>query len=405
VLNLESFSFVHPIRVEFGRDVSKAAGKFANAFGWHKVMIITDKGVVAAGLLRGVSESLSNEGIAFHVFDRVVPNPTENSVLEAFHELRNIKADCLIAIGGGSSIDTAKVTALLETNGGKPQDYEIKGIEDVSRGKFQKQPMPLITIPTTAGTGSEVDVWAVIIDSERKFKMSLGQPPPYPGGPYLGASLALSDPGLTLTLPPIQTASTGIDAMFHAMEAFLSGGSHPIVAVLAPEAIELAYKNLTTAYQNGHDIQARENMLLAATLGGLCINLSSCGVIHALGEALGGLYPKLSHGQCLAALAPYVMQYHSRKIPEKLMRLNRAMNGEETSSLPMERAALAVAKKLERLNGELRLPHSLNELGIDKKDIGEMVKRASYTFDNPGLVRETDLTVIANNAFEGTPIR
>ncbi|MEM4311642.1 MAG: iron-containing alcohol dehydrogenase [Nitrososphaerales archaeon] len=395
------FSISFPITVEFGNGVSKIVGNSADKKGWKNALIITDKGIINAGLINNVIESLNSKGIKYDLFDEVKANPTDEIVFKALEKVD--KKDFIIAIGGGSSIDVAKVVAVITKNGGKPQDYEIRKPEDLYEERIKNHPLPLIAIPTTAGTGSEVDFWAVITDTNRKFKMSLGQLPLYPGAPYLGANLALLDPELTLTLPPSQTASTGIDALFHAIETFTSKGNHPLVEALAPYVIRLIFENLTIAYKNGRNLKARERMLLASSLAGICENYANCGLMHALGEPLGALYDNLPHGICLAVFSPHVMEFNLDQIIYKYSIIAQSM-GEDIKNLGGEEAARSAIKAIKRLIIDLGLPRSLKELKVRREDLNEIVKRAYSTLyipDNPKPISQSDLYEIVNKAYEG----
>jgi len=387
--------------IEFGNGVSKIVGNIAEKKGWKNALIVTDKGVINAGLINNIIQSLSSKNIKYEFFDEVKANPNEEMVFKALEKVN--EKDFIIAVGGGSSIDVAKVVAVIAKNGGKPQDYEIRKPEDLYEERVKNHPLPLITIPTTAGTGSEVDFWAVITDTRRKFKMALGQLPLYPGAPYLGASVALLDPELTLTLPPLQTASTGMDALFHAIETFTSKGDHPLVEALAPYVIKLISENLIVAYKNGKDLRAREKMLLASSLAGICENYANCGLMHALGEPLGALYDNLPHGICLAVFSPHVMEFNLDQIKDKYSIIAKSM-GENVENLSEEEAAKLAIKAVKKLIIDLGLPRSLKELKVKKEDLKEIVERAYNTLyipDNPKPVSKSDLQDIANRAYDG----
>jgi choline dehydrogenase len=403
---LQSFSFTVPFEIDFGSGTSEKVGEIAKSRGWKRALITTDKGVISAGLLKGVETSLDKNGIEAKVFDEVQPNPTTEIAIKSTGLLKETRADFVIGIGGGSSMDTAKTSAMLFTNGGVPQDYEVKSINDLLQGKVRKHPLPVITIPTTAGTGSEVDFWSVITDTKRKFKMPLGQTPLYPGAPYLGATYALIDPELTLSLPPRQTASTGIDALFHAIETYVAKGSPPLVEVMAPYIMETIAQNLPIAYRDGKNIEAREKMLFASSLAGICENLANCGAMHSLGEALGGVYDNIPHGICLAIFAPHVMRFNSQAEPEKFAKIAIAL-GKETDirTIRPEKAALLAADALVGLMDKIDIPHSLREVGVKEDDIDEIVDRASQTAyipDNPRTITREDFLSITRSAYEGT---
>jgi len=396
------YSFNFPIWVEFGRGSSKKVGEIAKQRNWKRAFIVTDTGVRKAGLLEGILESLESHKISYYVFDGVQPNPTDIMVEKAAEIFKEESCDFIIAVGGGSSMDTGKGVALLATNPGRIKDYEIRSMEDLAKGKIKNHIAPLITIPTTAGTGSEIDFWAVITDTERKFKMCLGQAPLYPGGPYLGAVYALVDPLLTLTLPPLQTAATGIDALSHAIETYVSKGSPPIVEPLALHAIELIAKYLLIAYADGSNIEARENMMFAAHLAGMCENLANCGLIHSLAEVVGGVYWNVPHGCAIAVFMPKVMEFNRMAVPEKFKKIAIAM-GEKVKGLSLREASKKAIDAVEKLLSDLKMPKSLKDLGVKEEDLTEIAKKAMETVEyggNPRVASYEDILSIVKKCYD-----
>lgn len=396
------YSFNFPIWVEFGRGSSKKVGEIAKQRNWKRAFIVTDTGVRKAGLLEGILESLESHKISYCVFDGVQPNPTDVMVEKAAEIFKEESCDFIIAVGGGSSMDTGKGVALLATNPGRIKDYEIRSMEDLAKGKIKNHIAPLITIPTTAGTGSEIDFWAVITDTERKFKMCLGQAPLYPGGPYLGAVYALVDPLLTLTLPPLQTAATGIDALSHAIETYVSKGSPLIVEPLALHAIELIAKYLLIAYADGSNIEARENMMFAAHLAGMCENLANCGLIHSLAEVVGGMYWNVPHGCAIAVFMPKVMEFNRMAVPEKFKKIAIAM-GEKVKGLSLREASKKAIDAVEKLLSDLKMPKSLKDLGVKEEDLTEIAKKAMETVEyggNPRVASYEDILSIVKKCYD-----
>lgn len=390
---IENFNFSFPIYVEFGRGVSKGAGRLAKAVKAKKILIVTDKGVMKAGLLKDITKSLDATHLRYDIFDEVIPNPTDMIVEKAAARVKEEKYNLIIAVGGGSSMDTGKGAALLATNPGGIGDYETKAIEN--------HLLPLITVPTTAGTGSEVDYWAVITDTDRNFKMALGQAPPYPGGPYLGASAALVDPLLTLTLPPRQTASTGFDAFSHALETCVARDAKPFVPPIGQYVIRLIIDNLPIAYANGNNVEAREAVMLAAHLGGICENFANCGIIHSLAETVGGLYGKIPHGVAIAIFTPYVLEFNLMAAPKMYAKIAAAM-GERVEGLTVRERARKVISASRRLIEDLDLPTRLRGIGIRKRDIPKIAEAAMKTAEipgNPRTVTQVDLTEILEKAY------
>ncbi|MCD6470485.1 iron-containing alcohol dehydrogenase [Candidatus Bathyarchaeota archaeon] len=398
---MEPYSFNFPIWVEFGKGSSRKVGEIAEKMGWKKAFIVTDSGIRKAGLLDGIIEALESHKVLYYIYDKVQPNPTDIGVEDAAKLVKEEKCDFIVAVGGGSSMDTGKGAALLATNPGGIKDYEIRGMEDLAIGKIKNHLLPLITIPTTAGTGSEIDFWAVITDTERKFKMVLGQSPLYPGGPYLGAMFALVDPLLTVTLPPAQTASTGIDALSHAIETYVAKGSPPFVEPLALRAIELISKYLPVAYADGGNIEARENMMFAAHIAGICENLANCGIMHSLGEVVGGMYWKIPHGVAIAVFMPKVMEFNRISVPEKFKKIAIAM-GENVRGLSLREASLKAIEAIKNLLEDLELPKNLRSLGVEEKSLPEIAKKAMETVElegNPRKATYEDLLMIAKSCY------
>jgi alcohol dehydrogenase class IV len=370
--------------IEFGRDVSAKVGDYARRLG-KTAFVVTDKGVVQAGILDRIEGALAKAGINRVVFDEVIANPTDELVHRAAAGLKAQKCDFVVAVGGGSSMDTAKAIALLGTNPGKVGDYVLADFTDL--GKIKTDPLPLITIPTTAGTGSEVDFWAVITITEKRMKFSIGQGPMYPGGPYLGATVCLVDPLLTLGLPRKLTASTGVDALSHAVETYVAKGTNPFVEALALRSIELVATNLPTACIKGDDVEAREAMMLASHFAGICENFANCGGIHSLAEATGGVRGDIPHGVAIAVYFPHVMEYNLPAAEAKFAKIAEAM-GEETESLSVRNAAEKAIISIRKLIKNLDMPTNLRGLGVTERDLDAIAERAMWDMCTSGNPRE-----------------
>jgi alcohol dehydrogenase class IV len=394
----DQYTFQLPILVEFGLGVSEKVGTYAKELG-KKVLIVTDRGIVQAGILKKITDVLDVFGTDYDVFDEVSPNPTEMDVGEASKHIKDEGCDFIIALGGGSSIDVAKCSALLSTNPGKISDYVMLSFSDL--GKIKKHPLKLLTIPTTAGTGSEVDYWAVLTTS-RKMKDSIGQPPMYPGGPYLGATVALVDPLMTIPLPPRQTACTGIDALSHLVETYVAKGTNPIVEAWSVYAIDLIARNLRVAFADGSNLEAREKMMQASIMGGLNLNYANLGGIHSLGEGTGGLYGNIPHGVLMGIFFPHVIDYNRLANPQKYARIAAAM-GEDVHGLSVMNAAKAAAHAVRRLLEDLDLPTRLKDVGVKRDDLPAIAERAVWdgaTGGNPRAVTQADFVKIAEKAYE-----
>ncbi|WP_222914701.1 iron-containing alcohol dehydrogenase [Natrinema sp. SYSU A 869] len=398
-MSLCEYTLTFPIWVEFGTGTSEEIGSIVDSQGWEKALIVTDQGILDAGLVDGVKTSLTNEGIEYTTYDGVEPNPTVGMVGEATEMLENEKCDFIVSVGGGSSIDVGKGASLMATNPGELVDYEVTSAEEVMEEPIENEPLPLVTVPTTAGTGSEVDYWAVITDEEREFKMALGQSPQYPGEPYLGAEISLVDPALTATLPPRQTAATGFDAFSHALENHVSAACPPIVKPMTEHVMGLVSEHLPAAYEDG-EMEAREQMMFGSHVAGICENFAGFGAIHSLAETTGGMYPEIPHGEAIAAYTPAVMRYNTEAVPGRYAEVAEAMDL-DVSGLSDEEAAMEAVVAVEELIDRVDLPSSLRELGVAEEDLPEIAEKSLDTIeihDNPRDADADDLLNIARDA-------
>ena len=291
------FFFELPTKIEYGPGCLKTLPAHLTKLGGKKPIIITDKGIVGAGLLKKVTALLDASGFSYIVYDGTEPNPKDTNVRDGAAMAREFGADCLIALGGGSSIDCAKsVGVLMAHNADDIKKYEGK--------TAATEPLPLfITIPTTSGTGSELTFSSVITDTKSKYKMTVKSP-------YTAAALAICDPELTLSVPASVTASTGVDALTHAIEAYTATCNEPISDAVALHAVRLIFDSLRDAFNNGSDLEARSKMLMGSMLAGIAFSHSDVASVHCVAESLGGLYD-LPHGTCNAIFLPYVMEYSS----------------------------------------------------------------------------------------------
>ncbi len=402
-MSLDAYTLAFPIQVEFGSGTIDRLGGLVESQEWESLLVVTDPGIVDAGILDPVTAALSETAVEYDVYDGVRPNPTVSMVEAATEAVADAGADAIVAVGGGSSIDTAKCAALMTTNPGSIVDYEVTSAEEVAEGPIETAPLPLVTVPTTAGTGSEVDYWAVITDEEREFKMAIGQSPLYPGGPYLGAEASIVDPELTRSLPPGQTAATGFDAFSHALENHVSSACPAFVRPLSSHVMETVPAYLERAYTDGKsDMEAREQMLYASHLAGICENFAGFGAIHSLAEVTGGMYPEIPHGEAIAAYTPAVMRYNLEAVPERYAEVAEAMSVDTTALSTAEAAAESVSA-VEDLIAAVDLPESLAALGVDRDDLPEIAEKSLDTIeihDNPRDADADDLLGIATDAYE-----
>jgi alcohol dehydrogenase class IV len=288
-------TFLSPNKITLGVGAAREIGVECKALGGKRALIITDPGVVAAGLIEGIKESLESEGIRIGIFDKVVAEPPSRVIDESAQIARDEGYDIVIGVGGGSSLDAAKGASLMAVNKGKVLDYA--GIDLVPRAGLLK-----ILLPTTGGTGSEVTrVFVVTDEAENTKKVVYSN--------FNLADLAVIDPLLSLSMPSVVTAETGIDALVHAIETYVSVNATPFSDILAIEAIRLIAENLPIAYAKGGNLEARYNMALAANLAGLAFTSGGLGAVHGLAYVLGTEY-HLSHGRSNAIMLPHVMEYN-----------------------------------------------------------------------------------------------
>ncbi|WP_420908667.1 iron-containing alcohol dehydrogenase [Brevibacillus humidisoli] len=364
--------FEMPTVVKHGIGVIQYAGEEVKQLGVTKVLLVTDPGVKKVGLIDPVAESLIAAGMEVVLFDKVEPNPSINVVAEGTALYQAEGCDGLVAVGGGSSMDTAKAIGVEVVHGEPVLNYEA------AEGKkpLEKRIPPLTTIPTTAGTGSEVTQWAVITDPQRQFKFNTG-------GPLIAAHLTIIDPKMHVSMPPHITAATGIDALSHAIECYTCHYAQPITDAVALLAIEYVAKYLRRAVANGHDIEARYGMAQAAMLAGLSYGSESAGAAHAMAQTLGGIIP-VAHGPCVAAMLGPVMEYNWMGEPEKFARIAQAM-GVNTHGMSLEEAAKAAVKAVYELVEDVGIP-TLDEQGVPADMIPRLAQEAMndpQTVGNP----------------------
>ena len=352
-------------------------------------MIVTDKGIVAAGLIAPVEQTLADAGLDAVIFDAVIADPPEAIVLQAIEAAKAAGVDLVIGLGGGSSLDTAKVVAALAVNGAQPL-AEIYGV-----GALQRKGLPTILIPTTSGTGSEVTAISILTTGETTKAGIVS--------PYLFADVALLDPALTLGLPADVTAATGIDAMVHAIEAFTGRhAKNPVSDMLAIEALKLLTANIETACSNGRNMQAREAMLRGSMLAGQAFANSPVGAIHALAYPLGGIY-HLPHGLSNALVMPYVMQFNLEAAAPLYAQLADALDIPRGSENSNEARAQQLIDYLEALAVRVKAPRKLREIGIKQDATPELAEAAMLQtrllMNNPRELTQADAQKIYDAAW------
>ena len=353
--------------------------------GFKHALIVTDKPLVNIGLVGEVAEKLGQNGITSTIYDGVQPNPTVTNVEAGLALLKANKCDFVISLGGGSPHDCAKGIALVATNGGSIKDYE--GLDQSA-----KPQLPLVAINTTAGTASEMTRFCIITDEARHIKMAIVDKHTTP-------LLSVNDPELMLKKPASLTAATGMDALTHAVEAYVSIAANPITDACAIKAMELIQANLVNAVENGQDINAREQMAYAQFLAGMAFNNASLGYVHAMAHQLGGFYD-LPHGVCNALLLPHVQEYNAQVVPARLKDIAKAM-GVDVSAMTDEQGASAAIAAIKKLSVAVKIPENLTLLGVKAEDIPTLADNAlkdACGFTNPKQATHAEICQIFTNA-------
>ncbi len=353
----QTYQFKVPPLVVCGPGAAKEAGSHAKGLG-KKALIVTDIALEKLGLLDEVRNSLEIAGVPFAVYNKVITEPTMGFVEEGLKVFKEVQAEFLIAVGGGSPIDAAKAIGALAMNPGRISDF-------AGPNKIPHPGCPLIAIPTTAGTGSEVTQFTIITDTTRDVKMLIASP-------YVIPRVALVDPLLTLTMPQPLTAATGVDALTHAIEAFVSVKAQPVTDILALGAIRMLAENIRPAWSNGDNREARINMVLGAHLAGMAFSNSSVALVHGMARPIGA-YFHVPHGVSNAALLPTVMEFSIVGNPQRYAAVAEAM-GEITEGLSVLDAAYLAADATEELNMDLKIP-TLKELGVEEKKFNSVVEQ------------------------------
>lgn len=351
------FSFHLPTLIEFGYGKAARLGERLELLGVSKVFVVSDKGVESAGLLTAMTESLLSSGITFDIYTDVEPDPGLETINRGAQVFKSKTYDGIVAVGGGSSIDTAKGIRVVAVNGGSIGDYA--GVNRVPAGS----PIPLIAVPTTSGTGSEVTIFGVYSDWQNNVKVTVTSQ-------HMAPTIALVDPQLTMQLPQKMTAASGIDALAHGIESFFSVRSRPASDALAMRAIGAVNASLKRAVHDGSDIEARMGMSHGSLLAGMAFNNGFLGLAHAIGSALSG-HCHVPHGIAIGLLLPSVVKYNAYARPEKAATIAQLMgarvNG--TGSLA-EAAAPAVAQLVQ----EIGLPTRLGDVGVTEEKLADIAR-------------------------------
>ncbi|PAQ14084.1 1,3-propanediol dehydrogenase [Bacillaceae bacterium SAOS 7] len=355
---MNSFEFLLPTQIVMEKGVRSKTGHYLKENSISKVLIITDLGVKQAGLLKDVYQSLKENEINYEEFNEVKPNPRADDCDHAASMFQNKEIDGLLAIGGGSVMDTAKAISILLTHDGQITDFE---------GEFptKNEVLPIVCIPTTAGTGSEVTFFSVITDLKRKYKLSILD---YKIGP----KLALLDPDITASLPSTIAASTGMDALTHAIEAYTSRVANPITDGLALHAVRLISKNIEKAIHEKEE-EARSNMLIGSLIAGIAFGNSDIGSVHCISESVGGLYDT-PHGIANAIFLPYVFRHNIDSSIDRHADIGYALGA--NPAWAKEKVANEAVNILFKLSESLGIPRLREIEHVDPKDFDEIAEKS-----------------------------
>ena len=374
-------------RILFGPGAVDKIGTEAQLLKAKKILIITDTGVIQAGLLGNIEKSLQAVGLPFVIFDGVEPDPRIEVVEKSVEKAKKEGIDLIIGFGGGSSLDIAKVTSIMITNTGKIDTFF--GIDLVPNPGI-----PVILIPTTAGTGSEVTPIAILSDTKEKLKKGIVSPTLFP-------EVAILDPKLTIGLPPSVTAFTGMDALTHAIESYYSINATDLSDLLAFRAMELLSKNLRMAYAHGENLAARSCVLEGSLLAGIAFANAGVGAVHAFAYPLGGEF-HLAHGLTNTLMLPYVMRYNILGCPGKFAQMAKAF-GERVEGISELVGAEIAVRFIERLSDDIRVPRRLRDVGIPEDAIPRLAEAAMKVTrllaNNPRKVTLEDAVAIYKSAY------
>jgi len=383
----KSGKFSCKTEVTFGSGAIRGLGDLVRSTGALKFLLVADAALEKLGIVQSVVANLTAAGLDGKVFTGVEPEPYLDNAEQSATLGREAAAQVVIGIGGGSAMDTAKAAAILMTNDGKAQDY-------VGLNLVPKPGVPTVMVPTTAGTGSEVTFTAVFTNRETKAKGGINSE-------FMFPVKALLDPDLTVPLPPDVTASTGMDALTHAIESVTSRSCSVFTEALAFAAIRLISENLRRAVFHPDDVDAREKMFYGSVLGGMALADAGVGAAHALAYPLGGLY-RIPHGLANAVLIPYVMEFNLPAAPEQFAMIARSM-GEPIDGVPARTAGALAVDAVAALCEDIGIPSSLSELGIPRSDIPNLVEGALKVTrpieNNPRLVGPDEAEAIYEQAF------
>ena len=383
-----------PPRIEFGDGAIQHLGDHVRTFGCKKPLLVSDAGVINAGILAKAIHALKASNLPSATYSDIEPNPTDLSINDGVEAYKSEACDVVIAVGGGSVMDAAKAIRLLTTHAPPLEPYyaDVGGIE-----RIRSDMPPLICVPTTAGTGSEVSQGAIITDTsfnttDRWRKRAIVTP-------FNMSNIALLDPGITLGMPPALTAATGMDAITHGIEAYVATKYHPIAEGVALQALRMLSANIQKAYHDGGDVTVRGEMLLGSCMAAFSFQ-KGLGAVHSLAHQLSTDAP-IPHGVANAILLPPVMEFNFSQATEKYAEIARAL-GIDTSRMDNDEAGRAAIDKIRAFNTELKMPKGLGDAGLDQAKIPKLGADAMldhcHKF-NPRVCTEADMVALFEAAF------
>ncbi|MHB8172596.1 MAG: iron-containing alcohol dehydrogenase [Thermincolia bacterium] len=380
------YGYFMPTVSLMGAGAAKQVGEQVKTLGGNKVLIVTDAFLNKIGMAEEIKANIEAVGVKAIIFDGAEPNPTDTNVHDGLKVYQDEKCDMIVSLGGGSSHDCAKGVGIVAGNGGHIRDYE--GIN-----KSSKPMPPFIAVNTTAGTASEMTRFCIITNTDTHVKMAIVDWRCTP-------NVAINDPLLMMKKPPALTAATGMDALTHAVEAYVSTIATPVTDSAALMAIKLISENLRTAVANGENFEARDAMAYAEFLAGMAFNNASLGYVHAMAHQLGGLY-NLPHGVCNAILLPHVEAFNLISDPKRFADIAVAM-GENIEGLSVRDAADKALAAIKKLSTDIGIPSGLRELNVKEEDFKLMAENAmkdACSFTNPRVATLDDVIGIFKSAY------
>ena len=359
--SFELRKFVAPEFV-IGTDARLLAGRYAKNLGARHVLVVTGPNLIREGWVKGVTDCLEEEGIDYTIFSGVSPNPRDEEVMKGAQTFTESRCDSIVAIGGGSPIDCAKGIGIVSSNG--KHILEFEGVDNIP-----VPAPPLICIPTTAGTGADVSQFAIINDTKRRVKIAIISKKIVP-------DIALIDPLPLTTLTPELTAHTGMDAITHSVEAYVSNASSPVTDINALESIRLMHAHLPLAKKNPKNLEHRYQTMLGSLLAGLAFSNASLGAVHAMAHSLGG-FSDLPHGECNALLLQHVMAFNFPSCPKRYEDIGNAL-GIDLSGLSLTDKKEKIISGITAMRNTLGVTETLGNLGVKKQDIPLLAQNAMH---------------------------